>query len=98
VAKGVERRDNSLESRTAAAHRAYLEALADWEHAFDVANCPACRAAAATDRERAHRCAAAEAEKERRRVVFRDLCDELGYVPRGRGAALPATERLSLDG
>lgn len=28
-------------------------------------------------------------QKERRRVVFRDLCDELGYVPDGHDVALP---------
>jgi hypothetical protein len=91
VVGGEERRDDALESQTAAAHRAYLEALADWERAFDAANRPAGGTDLAADRESALRCAA-EAEKERRRVVFRDLCDELGYVPRRRGVAVPSTE------
>lgn len=30
----------------------------------------------------------AETEKERRRVAFRDLCDGLGYVPKGYGVKL----------
>ena len=89
-----ERRDSSLESQAVDAHRAYVEALAEWERTFRAANCPARRA----DSERAQRCASAEAEKERRRVVFRDLCDELGYVPQGHGVALPAADCPSRDG
>ncbi len=92
MASGKERRDNSLESRTVAAHRAYVEALAEWERAFHAASGPACATEAATDRERQRRCACAEAEKERRRVVFRDLCDELGYVPGGYGVGLPPAD------
>lgn len=93
-----ERRDRSLESQAVDAHRAYVEALAEWERAFHAANCPACQADGTSDSERALRCASAEAEKERRRVVFRDLCDELGYVPQGHGIALPAAECPSRDG
>lgn len=89
---GEERRDKALESQTAAAHRTYLEALADWERAFDAANHPAGGTHVAAGRESALRCAAAEAEKERRRVIFRDLYDQLGYVPRRHGVALPPTE------
>lgn len=98
MASGEERQDNSLESHAVAAHRAYLKALADWERAFDAANRPGCSMDDATDSDRAVRCASAEAEKERRRVVFRDLCDELGYVPQGHGVALPSTDCPSRDG
>jgi hypothetical protein len=89
VASTRERRDSSLESQAVAAHRAYVEALAACERAFHAAGCPACRPGGTTDQEHALRCASAEAEKERRRVVFRDLCDELGYVPDGHAVALP---------
>jgi hypothetical protein len=97
VASGKERRDVSLESQAVAAHRAYVEALAEWERAFHEANRPACETDDAGDRERALRCASAEAEKERRRIVFRDLCDELGYLPAGHGVALPNTGGSSPD-
>ena len=38
------------------------------------------------------------AEKERRRVVFRDPCNELGYVLDGHGVALPAEGYPSASG
>ena len=85
-----ERPETSLESRAVAAHRAYVEALAALERAVHIANCPTCQPDGTTDREHALRCASAEAEKERRRVLFRDLCDKLGYVPVGHGIALPS--------
>jgi len=97
VASGKERRDVSLESQAVAAHRAYIEALAEWERAFHATNCPARETDDAGNRQRALRCASAEAEKERRRVVFRDLCDELGYLPAGHGVALPGTGCSSPD-
>jgi hypothetical protein len=78
--------------RAVAAHRAYVDALAEWERAFHAANCPDCRNEPATEEEHALHCASAEAEKERRRVVFRDLCDELGYVPEGHGITFPGAE------
>ena len=87
MASTEERHDTPLESRAAAAHRAYLDALGAWERAFEAASHPARSVDDATHRQRALLCAAAEAEKERRRVVFRDLCDELGYVPRREGVA-----------
>lgn len=98
MASGKERRDVSLESQAVAAHRAYVEAMAEWERAFHAANCPACKTDGAGDRKRALRCASAEAEKERRRVTFRDLCDELGYLPEGHGVTLPNAECPSADG
>jgi hypothetical protein len=98
VARARERRSRALESQAVAAHRAYVEALAEWERAFQAAHGPACEADDARGRTRALRCASAEAEKERRRLVFRDLCDELGYVPVGHGVALPCAARSSGDG
>lgn len=89
MARARKRRDSSLESQAIAAHRAYVEALASWERALHTANCPACSPEGTTEEERLLGCASARAEKERRRVVFRDLCDELGYVPAGHGVALP---------
>jgi len=81
---------SSLESQTVAAHRAYVEALAAWEKVVHMASCPICRPEGLTDKDHERRCDSAELEKERRRVAFRDLCDELGYVPEGRGIELPA--------
>lgn len=83
----------SLKRRTAAAHRAYLDGLVVWERAMHSATCPICRPAGVSAEEQELRCEYAEAEKERRRVVFRDLCDELGYVPATDGAALPAEDQ-----
>jgi hypothetical protein len=85
-----ERRETSLEARAVAAQRAYVEALAELERTVHIANCPACRPDGTMECEHILRCSSAEAEKERRRVFFRDLCDELGYVPVGHGIALPA--------
>ncbi len=81
---------SSLELQAVAAHRAYVEALAAWEQVFHMASCPICRPEGLTVEEHERRCHNAEIEKERRRVAFRDLCDELGYVPEGRGIALSA--------
>lgn len=91
-------RDSSLVVRAVAAHRAYLDALAEWERVYHTANCPACRQGPATEKEHALHCASAEMEKERRRVVFRNLCDELGYVPAGYGVTFPGTECPSRAG
>ena len=68
----------SLEARTITAHRAYLDALTAWERVVE-----ASETEIGVEHEQA--CAVAEAEKERRRVVFRDLVDELGYVPSSSG-------------
>lgn len=79
-----------LEARTIAAHRAYLLALLAWERVLHRMNCSICRPAGLIEEERLQACRAAEAEKESRRIVFRDLCDELGYIPAGHDIALPA--------
>jgi hypothetical protein len=77
------------EARVVAAQRAYLDALVEWERMLHQIVCPACRPDGVSDAEQARRCRRAEAEKERLRLIFRDLCDELGYVPEGHGIALP---------
>jgi hypothetical protein len=53
-----------------------------------MATCPICRPEGLTEEEHALRCDSADTEKERRRVAFRDLCDDLGYVPKGYGVKL----------
>lgn len=98
MAKAGERRDSALESQAVSAHRAYVEALASWERALHTASCPACWPEGTTEEEHLLRCASAEAEKERRRVIFRDLCDELGYLPDGHGVALPPEGSPSASG
>jgi hypothetical protein len=96
VVRDTERQETSLESKAVAAHRAYVEALATWEHVLHLATCPICRPEGLTDEEHAFRCESAQAEKERLRVAFRDLCDELGYVPKGHGVKLaPETRRCA---
>lgn len=63
-----------LKPRTIAAHRAYIEAFTAWERLVE--NGPM-----GSDEDHAEVCAAAEARKETCRLAFRDLVDELGYVP-----------------
>jgi rubredoxin len=84
----------SLEGETIDAHRAYLQALLTWERTAHEATCPHCgsKTMSAGDYERA--IVAAEAHKEACRVRFRDLVDQLGYVPRREDLALP-DERYS---
>jgi hypothetical protein len=81
-------RKDTLVARTVQAHRAYVAALSTFESSVHLATCPACRSAGVTVEEYVRRSSAAEAEKERKRVVFRGLCDELGYVPEGHGVAV----------
>jgi hypothetical protein len=72
-----------LEERTREAHRDYLEALRQWEDVRRLLS--GTRNICADDplNERQIRCNNAEARKERRRIAFRNLCDELGYLPAG---------------
>ncbi|MGR9426246.1 hypothetical protein [Rhizobium leguminosarum] len=93
MVRAPERNPTSLELETVAAHRAYIDALAAWDHIFHLASCSICRPEGVSDEEHGVRCASAEMEKERRRVVFRDLCDELGYVPSGHGVKLSPTQK-----
>jgi len=83
----------TLEQRTIAAHRAYIDALVAWESAIRAA---APETGSREDRER--RCESAKAEKERCRVAFRDLCNKLGYVPSGHGVGLPTEATTSSEG
>lgn len=71
---------DALEVRTIAAHRAYIDALTAWERLVEASE-------AETGVERT--CADAEARKEERRVAFRDLLDELGYLPSLNGPSIP---------
>ena len=67
--------ENALVARTIAAHRAYLKALHDLELLIDsVSEFPGSEFTLA--------CARAEAHKEACRRIFRDLVDELGFLPR----------------
>ena len=65
---------NALVSRTIAAHRAYLRALLEWERLID-------STPEISDPEVRLACARAEVHKETCRRVFRDLIDELGFLP-----------------
>jgi hypothetical protein len=85
--------EGSLEARTIAAHRAYVTALVAWERTIHRATCPVCRPEHVATEDLRGLCAAAEAEKERCRIAFRDLCDEFGFVPTGHGIALPAEDQ-----
>lgn len=64
------------------AHRAYLDALLVWERAMHLAACPDCRPDGVSDAELARQCRDAATENARRRSEFRDLCQQLGYIPR----------------
>ncbi|GLI96001.1 hypothetical protein [Methylocystis echinoides] len=79
----------SLESRTIEAHRAYVQALVEWERVFHLGTCSVCRPEGLTDEEHGIQCELAEAQKERRRMTFRERCDELGYMPSGAKTSLP---------
>lgn len=81
---GVDR-DEALERRAITAHTAYIEALTIYEHLFDgLTSCTD------VDRDREDACEAAGEWKEMCRIAFRDLLDELGYVPCGLTATLPS--------
>lgn len=81
--------DLTLEARIGAAHHAYLEALIAWENALHHLNCESCRMEDCSVDEMAIACDMAQAEKEKRRIVFRDLCEELGRTPTAPAIGLP---------
>jgi hypothetical protein len=81
-----------LEERAREAHRDYLEALRQWEDVRRLLSCTRNNCADDLLNERQIRCNNAEARKERRRVVFRNLCDELGYLPAGLKAQVRAED------
>jgi len=93
--KGIEMRDDcarsdrqALEARTIAAQAAYLHALNAWEIAGKRCECSRCAHDAESSAQLARACMAAQAEKERLRAIFRDLMDELGYIPIVAGTLL----------
>jgi hypothetical protein len=75
-----------------------VTALAAWERAVHRATCAICRSEHVPAEEQERLCDATEAEKERCRIVFRDLCDELGFVPTGHGIGLPAEDHPCCQG
>ncbi|HEV7325562.1 MAG TPA: transcriptional repressor TraM [Bosea sp. (in: a-proteobacteria)] len=81
-----------LAIRTIAAHRAYLDALGAWERALHTISCERCRPQDVSTESLNRIAEQIEAEKECRRIAFRDLANELGYVPTGEGIALPEQE------
>lgn len=86
----LDRQRDDLEARAVGAHRAYVVALVALEDAIHRRS----KAMAAADREAfddgADFCHEAELRKEACRIAFRDLIDQLGYVPKGQGIALPS--------
>jgi hypothetical protein len=77
------------QEETVAAHRAYLLALLAWERTSHEAGCPTCASKAMSAKDYDRAIATAEAHKEACRVRFRDLVEQLGYVPTGHGVTLP---------
>jgi hypothetical protein len=70
-----------LEARTIVAHREYLEAFAAWEAAASRCERGEC-SLSAEERARFERASeVAKALTEQARIAFRDLLDELGYIP-----------------
>lgn len=79
--------DEAFERRVIAAHAAYIAALTAYERLFhDAMSWFAI-----------HEGAAACQHKETCRVAFRDLLDELGYLPFGLTAALPIEPSASVS-
>ena len=93
VASAGNEHRKGLETQAIAAHRAYVDALVAWERTIHRATCPVCRPKGVSDEEQGRQCDIAEADKERCRAAFRDLCDELGYVPKGHGIGVPAEDQ-----
>jgi hypothetical protein len=73
----------SLEERTAAAHRAYIAALHELETVQHRKSCRRCGDPSLSPMAKFEAIRCAEEHKESRRGKFRDLLDELGYVPSG---------------
>ncbi len=81
--------DLTLEARVGAAHQAYIEALIAWENALHRLTCEKCRTTDWSVDDMAIACDMAQAEKEKRRIVFRDLCEESGRLPAAPAGGLP---------
>jgi hypothetical protein len=90
VTPAFDRQRDDLETRAIEAHRAYIAALVAWEQTArrQGRSCADGGDRGALD-DSAGRCREAELHKEACRTAFRDLIDELGYVPLGHGIALP---------
>jgi hypothetical protein len=54
-----------------------------------MATCPHCRPDGVSVAEHQQREEMAEVEKERRRIIFRNLCDDLGYLPKREAVSIP---------
>lgn len=78
-----------LEGRAVEAHKVYVDALVAWERVIHMATCPRCRPDGISSAEHQEQQDLAEAEKERRRIVYRDLCNVLGYFPTRKDVAIP---------
>lgn len=84
----VDSQSSDLEARAIQAHRAYILALIAWEDTVHYLAKPTGR----FDRKASDDIGAsveAELRKETCRIAFRDLIDELGYLPKRLGIALP---------
>jgi hypothetical protein len=75
-----------------------VTALMAWERIAHRATCPVCRTEDVSPEQQQRQYDAAEAEKERCRGAFRELCDELGFVPTGHGVALPPEDQSCCHG
>lgn len=85
--------NTSLERRTIEAHRSYLDVLVAVERARHRAICPACAARAGDAGGELLEAGAWHIETCRAR--FRDLLDELGYMPPDLSASLPDADETA---
>lgn len=83
----------ALELMIVAAHRAYLTALVDWEQASHEADCGECRCRDITPEDYRLLCEELAAETTRRRALFMNLWDDLGFLPKPLLVKIPAGDR-----
>src|SRR5690349_12058645 len=83
----------ALELLTIAAHRAYMAALVDWERASHEADCPDCRCQDISAGDYRILCEDLAAETARRREIFTNLREELGFLPKPMLVKIPAEDR-----
>ncbi len=90
--KDADPETSDLEKRTVEAHRSYIAALAELEEIELLLCRSSCKDQNSLEKyQQSYR--SAEERKEKLRVVFRDLCNELGYIPQGYGIGLPEEPR-----